>query len=396
MQHTHENTEYSFTGKKILITGHTGFKGMWLAMFLKQLGAILHGVALPPTKHHPIPALFDDKNYFFKTNKYADIRDVFLFDCLLEEIRPDFIFHLASQPLVLPSYIDPNDTFTTNIVGCINLFDSIRRFSKKHPDHKLVVLNVTTDKVYRNIEDELHPADVKNFKGYSEEDALGGDDPYSASKSCADIVANSYAKSFFKESNICLVNARYGNVIGGGDFSKNRLIPEIIRAIQDDTTLTIKNPNAIRPWQHVLDVIRGYLILAMQSYKDYQVPNTDKTSYWNGHSFNFGPKSDDILQSNWNVAQVLALFTQQLESARNLDVYFNESPGNKETNLLLLKSDKAKKILQWDNTISIIDSIRITAEWYDAYLSKSNMLDFTQKQIQDFLNKNPIKPKTIF
>jgi CDP-glucose 4,6-dehydratase len=388
--------ESVFRNKKILITGHTGFKGLWLSMVLKQLGAVLHGVALPPTKHHPIPDLFDENKCFFETSRYSDIRDVFLFDNLLDEIKPDFVFHLAAQPLVLPSYDDPNDTFTTNIVGCINLFDSLRRFSKKHPDHKIVVINITTDKVYRNVENELHPADIKNFKGYSEDDALGGDDPYSASKSCADIVAKSYAKSFFKNSNICLINARSGNVIGGGDFGKDRLIPDVIRAIQNKTTLTIRNPNAIRPWQHVLDVVRGYLVLAMQAYKDYQVSSTDKTSYWNGHSFNFGPNSDDILQSHWNVARVLALFTQCLESAFNLDVSFQDATNNKETNLLLLKSEKAKKVLQWGNAISTIDSIAITADWYGAYLSHSNMFDFTQKQIQDFLNNNPIKPKTIF
>jgi CDP-glucose 4,6-dehydratase len=396
MTHASEVNHFGFKNKNILITGHTGFKGLWLSMVLKQMGAILHGIALPPTKQHPIPSLFDENCDFFTTSKYADIRDVFLFDNLLEYTKPDFIFHLAAQPLVLPSYEDPNDTFTTNIVGCINLFDSLRRFSRKYPDHKVVVINITTDKVYRNIESELHLEDIKNFKGYSEEDALGGDDPYSASKSCADIVAKSYAKSFFKNSNICIINARSGNVIGGGDFGRDRLIPDVIRSIQNKTTLNIRNPEAIRPWQHVLDVVRGYLILAMQAYKDYQVSNTEKTFYWNGHSFNFGPSSEGILQHQWTVGRVIALFTQHLESAGNLEVIFDKPKGNTETSLLLLKSDKSKKVLQWDNSISTIDAISITAAWYEAYLSHFNMLDFTQKQIQSFLSQNPIKPKTIF
>jgi CDP-glucose 4,6-dehydratase len=381
----------NFSEKKVLITGHTGFKGLWLAMLLHELGAELHGVALPPLKSHPDPSLFSKEAAFFKTNRYADIRDVFLFDQLLEDIRPDFVFHLAAQPLVLKSYEDPNDTFTTNIVGCINLFDALRRFAVKHKGHQMTVINVTTDKVYRNDEASMHPLDLASFKGYSEMDPLGGDDPYSASKACSEIVASSFARSFLNKTSICLVNARSGNVIGGGDFCENRIIPDCIRAIAGKHELVIRNPLAIRPWQHVLDVVRGYAMLALQARQDV---NELGQAFWNGQGFNLGPNPDDIRP--WPVQRVVAELFSAISLDYKPDTKYIENESKKETRILLLNSAKAKRILNWDNALSTSKAIHMTAAWYQTHLEHGDTLAVTRRQVVEFLSQNPVKAKAIF
>jgi CDP-glucose 4,6-dehydratase len=370
-----------FKNKKILITGHTGFKGYWLSMALHRLGAQLHGVSLPPQPNKPHPCLDIFKSTseggIFESNQYANITDVFLFESILDRVKPDIIFHLAAQPLVLTSYEDPYDTFTTNIVGTLNLLEHLRLFNQKNPSHKIVLINVTTDKCYRNDE---------KASGYVETDPLGGSDPYSASKSAVEIMASSYAKSFFKQKTVSIVNVRAGNVIGGGDFAKDRIIPDCVRAIQANENIHLRNPNAIRPWQHVLDVVNGYLKVAQMAWFD----------NLNGEAFNFGPKKEMI--HHWSVLAIVQFFMDYfkthtyLQSSANITYDIQQPNGGdtKETNLLLLSSEKAKERLDWENLLPTTLALGMTADWYQHYLFKKSsdrdMFDLTMQQIELFFD----------
>jgi CDP-glucose 4,6-dehydratase len=282
---------------------------------------------------------------------------------------------------VLTSYEDPYDTFTTNIVGTLNLLEHLRIFNQKNPSHKIVLINVTTDKCYRNDE---------KASGYVETDPLGGSDPYSASKSAVEIMASSYAKSFFKQKNISIVNVRAGNVIGGGDFAKDRVIADCVRAIQTNKNVHLRNPNAIRPWQHVLDVVNGYLKAAQVAWFDDM----------NGEAFNFGPKKMKII--DWNVLAVVQFFIDHFESQGALplgvnvsyDIQGADTHANKETKILLLSSEKANEKLGWQNILTMSLALGMTADWYKYYLfdkkDDRDMFDFTMKQIDLFLDINSL------
>ena len=352
---THDDLLKKFKSKKILITGHTGFKGSWLVNLLYQLKAEIKGIGLKPKTKSDI---FYVSNCDKKCDSVImDIRDKEKLQKEISEFNPDFIFHLAAQPLVIDSYIDPDNTFSTNITGTINLLEIIRLFN-----HKCTVIMVTTDKVYEN----------KNWSyPYREVDTIGGHDPYSASKAAMELIISSYNKSFFK-SNSCnkigIATARAGNVIGGGDYSENRIIPDIIRSYKTKSILKIRNPHSIRPWQHVLEALYGYLILAYKLNKS--------TNKYSG-SWNFGPNLTDQLKVSELIEQ--AEYTLGKLNTEIIDNDYHE------TNTLLLDISKSKRFLSWNPKWTSNESINKTMEWY---LNPTD--DFTQEQINEFLKTNYI------
>ena len=319
--------------KKIFITGHTGFKGTWLCIVLNHLNSRVHGYALKPEKN----SLFNKSKIVkeLASNTYSDINNLTKLKKEIKQSKPEIVFHLAAQPLVLESYNKPLKTFSTNIIGTLNLLECIREIKSI----KSVVI-VTTDKVYK----------VKKRGGeYVELDELGGSDPYSASKVGAEIVVDSYIKSFFYNSSLQnrVSTARAGNVVGGGDFSKNRLVPDIFRAINKKKKLTIRNPNYIRPWQHVLDPLMGYLILAEKQYKN-QINNYD-------HSWNFGPNKNNFKK----VIDVVNF----IKKKERLNYKLVKNSKFKETKILKLNSLKAKKKLHWVSKWDLSETLNKTIDW---------------------------------
>ena len=319
--------------KKIFITGHTGFKGTWLCIVLNYLNSKVHGYALKPEKN----SLFNKSKIVkeLASSTYSDINNLTKLKKEIKQSKPEIVFHLAAQPLVLESYNKPLKTFSTNIIGTLNLLECIREIKSI----KSVVI-VTTDKVYK----------VKKIGGeYVELDELGGSDPYSASKVGAEIVVDSYIKSFFYNSSLQnrVSTARAGNVVGGGDFSKNRLVPDIFRAINKKKKLTIRNPNYIRPWQHVLDPLMGYLILAEKQYKN-QINNYD-------HSWNFGPNKNNFKK----VIDVVNF----IKKKERLNYKLVKNSKFKETKILKLNSLKAKKKLHWVSKWDLSETLNKTIDW---------------------------------
>ncbi len=345
-----------FKNKKVLITGHTGFKGSWLTFWLLQLNARICGVSKDiPTKPSLFEALSLRKNII---DKRIDIRDLAKLKKTINNFKPDFLFHLAAQPLVKKSYDDPVNTFTSNAIGTCNVLESVK-FLKKRCN----VVIITSDKSYKNLE---------ILRGYRETDLLGGFDPYSASKGCAEFIIQSYVKSFYKnKKNLRLGVARAGNVIGGGDWSDYRVIPDCLKSWSKNKTVTIRSPNSTRPWQHVLEVLKGYLILAK---------NLKNNKNNHGEVFNFGPK-------NFQNKRVIDVLNEMYEFLPNFKWNINTNKKFRESKLLKLNSTKAKKKLNWTNKLSFNETIKMTAEWYRMYYKKKNMVNFTSKQIQEFERK---------
>ena len=343
--------------KKVFITGHTGFKGSWLCIILNYLNANVYGYALKPEKN----SLFNKSKIEKKliSNTYSDINNFLDLKKKIEKSKAEVVFHLAAQPLVLESYVKPLKTFQTNIIGTVNLLQCIKEVKSV----KSVVI-ITTDKVYK--------INKKNIS-YKELDQLGGFDPYSASKVGAEIVVDSYIKSFFSESILKnrVSTARAGNVIGGGDFSKNRLFPDIIKAINYKKKLTIRNPSHIRPWQHVLDPLMGYLILAEKQYKN-KINNKD-------YSWNFGPN-----KSNFKKVIDIVKYIKKLENF-NYNLLKTKKP--KETKVLKLNSDKAKKKLNWISKLNLSESIRKTIEWNRLMNKGHPVKNICEKQFLMYINK---------
>ena len=339
-----------WNNKKVFVTGHTGFKGSWLCIVLSYLNSKVHGYSLKPEKN----SLFNKSKIIKKlaSSTYSDINDFVKLKKKIKQSRPEIIFHLAAQPLVIESYKKPLKTFTTNIIGTLNLLECIKEVKSV----KSVVI-ITTDKVYK--------INKKNNE-YKELDRLGGFDPYSASKACTEVVVNGYIKSFFK--NTALKNkistARAGNVIGGGDFSKNRLVPDIIRAINNKKKLTIRNPNHIRSWQHVLDPLMGYLILAKKQYKN-EINN-------NGHSWNFGP--------NKNSYKKVIGVVNYLKKKEQFNYNLVKTNKFKETDILKLNSLKAKKKLQWVSKWSFYEALNKTIEWNNLVKKENSTKIVCEKQ----------------
>jgi CDP-glucose 4,6-dehydratase len=331
------DNEY-WSGKRVFVTGHTGFKGGWLVAWLQHWGANVKGYALPPDTD---PNLFSALNISSMCQStFGDVRNKSKLQSEISEFSPEVVFHLAAQPLVRRSYDQPLETFETNVMGTINLLESCRQQPDLH-----TILVITTDKVYQNKE---------RSKPYREDDPLGGHDPYSASKAATELVVQSWKKSFFDpENRIQVATARAGNIIGGGDWSVDRLIPDCIRAIQTGGRLTIRSPGAIRPWQHVADVINGYLLLA-EKMADKGRPIPD--------AFNFGPPGNELV----SVADVVELVNDH--SQQKLDYIFTEDPDAlHEAGLLVLDSSQARGLLGWTSGYNIAEAIKATLEWYDLY-----------------------------
>lgn len=327
----------AYKGKKVFITGHTGFKGSWLSLWLQESGADLKGYALAPEKK----SLYSSICKKLKIKSIlADIRNYKRLEKEILSFKPDFIFHLAAQPLVRYSYKNPLETFEVNAMGTANLLNAVRKLRK----HCSVVV-VTTDKVYENKE--------QNY-AYHEKDKLGGHDPYSSSKACAEIIVQSYRLSFFNPGNIdihrkSIASARAGNVIGGGDYSADRIIPDIIRAIQKNKPVKIRNPNSIRPWQHVLDPLSGYLLLGAKM-------NSDPTGF--SSAFNFGPDPNDVL-----TVEELAKVAVAGYGKGNYRVEMQKNNFH-EAGLLTLDNSKAKSELGWRPVYDSRIAVAHTMDWY--------------------------------
>ena len=326
-------------GKKVFLTGHTGFKGTWLSLWLQQLGAQVTGYALPPPTH---PSLFEVAQVAQgMTSIIGDIRDVTMLSNAMRQAAPDIVIHMAAQPLVRRSYVDPVETYSTNVMGTVHLLESIRQT----PTVRAVV-NVTSDKCYENKE---------WVWGYRESEPMGGFDPYSSSKGCAELVSAAYRNSYFNIAKhaghpVAMATARAGNVIGGGDWSENRLIPDILRAIEKSQCVSVRNPQAIRPWQHVLEPLSGYLVLAKE---------LSEKGFLHREPFNFGPKTEQ----NYTVSELVAKLSSYWDSAQNIELKEDHSPPP-ESQLLKLNCDKAQNILKWETVLDLDETIQFTAEWY--------------------------------
>jgi len=346
-----------FRGQRVLITGHTGFKGSWLAYWLLQLGADVSGISLQPANGN---SLFTDLELDSKMNHYEiDIRNRQTLVQKVSEIKPTFVFHLAAQPLVRKSYKDPFETFSTNVLGSVNVLDAILEIESVRS-----LVYVTSDKCYENLEHDIP---------YCEEDRLGGHDPYSASKAAAEIVFNSYLKSFINSRpELGAASVRSGNVIGGGDWSQDRLVPDLIRSISSNTEVELRNPDAIRPWQHVLDPLHGYLLLALKL--------LDKPKEFSS-SWNFGPLPTDKHTVGEVVAKIIKVF-----GVGKIATDTNSIPLH-EAGLLLLDSTKAEKSLGWKQLLHFDEAIDRTANWYKRFLSSSHASTLCEDDIKEYMKR---------
>ena len=345
-----------WAGKSVLLTGHTGFKGSWLAHWLSRLGAKVIGIGLPPNTS---PNLFDSLRVsdHIDSHYIADIRNFSLIDTIVKEASPEVVFHLAAQPLVLSSYSDPLLTFETNLQGTVNLLESLRSSRSFR-----VAVMITTDKVYQNNEGS-YP--------FRETDPLGGHDPYSSSKAASEIAISSYRKSFFKEIGASVASARAGNVIGGGDWSQDRLVPDLIRAWSSKSTLHIRNPTATRPWQHVLEPLAGYICLAEHLWR---CPSFED-------SFNFGPYSHETA----SVIDILNIANVKLHTSK---VEYQVSPNPfSESKSLSLDISKAQALLGFYPRWNINEAITRTLEWYSRFYDGSNPRTLCNNDI-DFYESN--------
>ena len=349
-----------YKGKRIFLTGHTGFKGSWLNLWLKSLGAEVYGYALAPNTNPSHFELLGGNKEF--RGVFADIRDRENLKQSLRSFNPDIIFHLAAQPLVRESYKNPVATFESNVIGTLNILDCARELESL----KAIVV-ITTDKVYENKE---------WIWGYRENDALGGYDPYSASKACAEIVTDSMRNSFFninefgKSHQVLIATARAGNVIGGGDWSEDRLIPDIIKAVCANKSVKIRNPKSTRPWQHVLEPLRGYLMLGeklLEGKKEFAT------------AFNFGPN----LQDNLRVEEILKI-TKNLWDKVDY-VLECDSNAPHEAELLMLDVAKAQKLLNWEPVMNSLESIKYTISWYREFYENGQIV--SQEQLGNYIKE---------
>lgn len=346
----------NWKGKKVLLTGHTGFKGSWLSLWLTKLGAEVYGVALNPATS---PSIFElaEVSKEIKQDYRCDIRDLKALVSIFEEVKPEVVFHLAAQALVLDSYENPVDTYAVNVMGTVNVLECIRLTSSV----KASVI-VTTDKCYENKE---------WFWGYRETEPMGGFDPYSSSKGCAELVTSAYRSSFFSDGKVAIASARAGNVIGGGDWSKNRLIPDFFRAIENKEVLFLRYPQAIRPWQHVLEPVGGYIQLAEK------LLGEDNRNF--AEAWNFGPSDEDARTVQWVAENICKHFPG---SSWKTDSGIKKH----EANYLKLDISKAKMKLHWTPKWTTEQSLEATVEWYKAYKDKKSMKEFTYNQINSYQN----------
>ncbi len=348
-------------GKKVLLTGHTGFKGSWLSLVLQYLEADVLGYSLAPETEPNLFTLSHAEKHM--KSVVGDIRDYPLFSKTIREFEPEIIIHLAAQSLVRPSYEFPVDTYATNVMGTVHMLEAARACASV----KAIVV-VTSDKCYENRE-WVWP--------YRENDPMGGHDPYSNSKGCAELVVSAYRNSFFKNTKTGVASVRAGNVIGGGDWSKDRLIPDVIRAFENQSTISLRFPKALRPWQHVLDCLNGYLVLAEKLYHHPEKYN---------EAWNFGPNPEDITSVGTLVDKTISLWVEQGREKTPLEI--TESALH-EAHYLMLDSTKARMLLGWKPVWNIDQTLSETVKWYKAFLNKKmDMRSFTLEQIQYFINPN--------
>lgn len=347
--------EQFWNGKRVLLTGDTGFKGSWMALWLNKMGAIVQGLSLPPDKNQP--SLFSlIKGEEIWSSAFGDIQNVEEIIPVVKASDPEIVIHMAGQAIVGSSYIDPLNTYGTNIMGTANLL-----WALQHHSSVKAVLVITSDKVYENHDTGL---------AFTEEDRLGGDDPYSASKAAAELVVSSWRKSFFEKMNIPIVTARGSNVIGGGDWSHDRLIPNYIRSIENKKdAFVMRNPSSIRAWQHVMDTINGYLNYIMRVYEGEDLPL----------SLNFGPSPEHSLTAGAVI--------NMLQEYMHYPTIVNQSRYDKpypEKNTLLIDPSKAERVLSWQPLISPEESLLWTAQWYNEYFKNSNVYDISLEQIKKY------------
>ena len=340
-------------GKRVMLTGHTGFKGSWLSLWLHSMGAVVYGVALEPATK---PALFHLARVA-KTmhHQVADIRNFGAIKPLVASFKPEIIIHMAAQPLVRLSYQQPVETYATNVMGTLHVLEAAR-----HAGSVLAIVNITTDKCYNNREWSW---------GYREDEPMGGLDPYSSSKGCVELMSTAYRKSFLKDAGIAMATARAGNVIGGGDWALDRLVPDILKSLQQLQPVQIRNPHAIRPWQHVLEPLSGYLILAERLYEHGQQ---------DAEGWNFGPRDEDAQTVKWMV--------EHLCQAWGDGATWEMQPGDHphEAQFLKLDISKARQRLNWTPRWSLQTALGQIIQWHQSWLAGNDMQDMCLQQIQSY------------
>ncbi|MDI9504346.1 MAG: CDP-glucose 4,6-dehydratase [Bacillota bacterium] len=345
-----------YKDKVVLITGHTGFKGSWLSKILIMAGAKVVGYSLePPTNPNLFSYLTLGKQMI---SIIGDVRDLKKLNEVFDKHQPEIVLHLAAQPIVRTSYEEPVYTYDVNVMGTVNICECVRRHSCVKS-----FLNVTTDKVYENDDIPDHP--------FKEEEKLDGYDPYSNSKSCSEIITHSYYKSFLKELGVAVSTARAGNVIGGGDFSKDRIIPDAARALKEKKKLIIRNPTSTRPYQHVLEPLACYLLIARGQYF-----NRDLCG-----AYNIGPDSCDFSSTQ----KIVDLYAKHFDGEFKYIIKSDNGPH--EAAFLSLDNNKMKKTFGWAPKIHIEEAVRLSAEWYDAWRNNQDLVDVTEKQIKEFFNE---------
>jgi CDP-glucose 4,6-dehydratase len=345
-----------WNGKRVFLTGHTGFKGSWLSIWLQSMGAIVKGYALePPTN----PSLFIEANVANgMESEIGDIRDLSNLKKSITDFNPDILIHMAAQPLVRLSYVEPVETYATNVMGTVNVLEAARNC----PNLKAVV-SVTTDKCYENKEWEW---------GYRENEPMGGHDPYSNSKGCAELVTSAYRRSFFNTPETAsIATARAGNVIGGGDWAEDRLIPDILRAFEKSESVVVRNPLSTRPWQHVLEPLSGYLVLAQELYE-----HGDKFA----EAWNFGPNDEDCKPVNWILDQMVS----QWGKDANWELDKNNNPH--EAGFLKLDCSKANNRLKWQPKWTLQETLELIIDWHHIYVSGNDVKTQCLKEIKKYSN----------
>lgn len=344
-----------WNNRRVFLTGHTGFKGSWLSLWLQSMGVNLRGYALsPPTEPSLFYAAKIDENM---DSIIGDIRDYNLLNKAIADFKPELIIHMAAQPLVRLSYIEPMQTYQTNVMGTVNLMESVRQLN-----NPCGVLNVTTDKCYENRE---------WLWGYRENDNLGGFDPYSNSKACSELITDAYRKSFFESSNIPVASARAGNVIGGGDWARDRLIPDLIGAFNSGKPSIIRSPKSIRPWQHVIEPLYGYLLLAEQ------LGGSNGMKF--SEAWNFGPNENDAKSVEWIANYMMTKWGKH--ASWKVDDNYNPH----ETNALRLDSSKSRERLGWKSRWDLAEALDAIIEWNELFLTGSDMREITLSQVNTYV-----------